>query len=68
MVEDSLRAWGQEKRETDLALERHPTLSAVGTGNGHSVRWNLCKLIGEHARHNGHADLLRERIDVRTGE
>ncbi|HEY2225672.1 DUF664 domain-containing protein [Actinomycetospora sp.] len=24
-------------------------------------------MIGEYARHNGHADLLRERIDGRTG-
>jgi len=26
------------------------------------------KLVGEYARHNGHADLLRERIDGQTGE
>jgi hypothetical protein len=24
-------------------------------------------MIGEYARHNGHADLIRERIDGRTG-
>ncbi|MBA2418767.1 MAG: DUF664 domain-containing protein [Nocardioidaceae bacterium] len=24
-------------------------------------------MIAEYARHNGHADLLRERIDGRTG-
>ena len=35
---------------------------------GRSVRWNLQKLVGEYARHNGHADLLRERIDGATGE
>jgi hypothetical protein len=28
----------------------------------------LQKLIGEYARHNGHADLIRERIDGQTGE
>jgi hypothetical protein len=33
-----------------------------------SVRWNLVKLIQEYARHNGHPDLLRERIDGATGE
>jgi hypothetical protein len=32
------------------------------------VRWNLLKVIQEYARHNGHADLLRERIDGATGE
>jgi Protein of unknown function (DUF664) len=36
--------------------------------NGRSVRWNLAKLVGEYARPNGHADLLRERIDGQTGE
>lgn len=33
-----------------------------------SLRWVLTHLIEEYARHNGHADLLRERIDGSTGE
>lgn len=33
-----------------------------------SLRWILCHLIEEYARHNGHADLLRESIDGVTGE
>jgi hypothetical protein len=33
-----------------------------------SVRWVFVHMIEEYARHNGHADLLRERIDGRTGE
>lgn len=33
-----------------------------------TVRWVLVHLIEEYARHNGHADLLRERIDGQTGE
>ncbi|WP_432563498.1 DinB family protein [Kineococcus sp. SYSU DK003] len=33
-----------------------------------SVRWVLVHLVEEYARHNGHADLLRERIDGATGE
>ncbi|MFF8954198.1 DinB family protein [Streptomyces sp. NPDC014894] len=32
-----------------------------------SLRWILVHVIGEYARHNGHADLLRERIDGATG-
>jgi uncharacterized damage-inducible protein DinB len=32
------------------------------------LRWILCHLIEEYARHNGHADLLRESIDGVTGE
>ncbi len=30
-------------------------------------RWVLIHVIEEYARHNGHADLLRERIDGVTG-
>jgi uncharacterized damage-inducible protein DinB len=32
-----------------------------------SLRWVYLHLIEEYARHNGHADLLRERIDGATG-
>ncbi|MFF7312524.1 DUF664 domain-containing protein [Streptomyces sp. NPDC008137] len=32
-----------------------------------SLRWVLIHMIEEYARHNGHADLLRERIDGVTG-
>ncbi len=33
-----------------------------------SVRWVCLHMIEEYARHNGHADLIRERIDGATGE
>jgi hypothetical protein len=33
-----------------------------------SVRWVVCHMIEEYARHNGHADLLREFVDGQTGE
>lgn len=33
-----------------------------------SLRWILVHMIEEYARHNGHADLLREAIDGQTGE
>jgi hypothetical protein len=32
------------------------------------IRWTFIHMIEEYARHNGHADLLRERIDGVTGE
>jgi hypothetical protein len=32
-----------------------------------SLRWVYLNMIEEYARHNGHADLLRERIDGATG-
>ena len=37
-------------------------------GRAPSLRWILCHLIEEYARHNGHADLLRESVDGVTGE
>ena len=33
-----------------------------------SLRWILVHMIEEYARHNGHADLIRESIDGVTGE
>jgi uncharacterized damage-inducible protein DinB len=33
-----------------------------------SLRWVFNHMIEEYARHNGHADLLRESIDGMTGE
>jgi len=32
------------------------------------LRWICVHMIEEYARHNGHADLLRERIDGATGD
>ena len=37
-------------------------------GRTPSLRWILCHMIEEYARHNGHADLIREAIDGETGE
>ena len=44
-------------------------LDATGrqrTGREVSMRWILNHMIEEYSRHNGHADLLRERIDGAT--
>jgi uncharacterized damage-inducible protein DinB len=38
------------------------------TGEQFSLRWIITHMIEEYARHNGHADLLRERIDGATGD
>jgi len=45
-------------------LARRP----LGDGSTPSLRWVLVHMIEEYARHNGHADLLREAIDGLTGE
>ncbi|HXY44279.1 MAG TPA: DinB family protein [Acidimicrobiales bacterium] len=33
-----------------------------------SLRWIVTHMIEEYARHNGHADLIRESVDGETGE
>ena len=43
--------------------------AADDTGReGLTLRWILLHMIEETARHNGHADLIREAIDGETGE
>jgi len=37
-------------------------------GDSPNLRWVIGHMIEEYARHNGHADLLREWVDVKTGE
>lgn len=37
-------------------------------GESPSLRWIMVHMIEEYARHNGHADLLREAVDGETGE
>lgn len=78
-AEDLRELWGQSvelSRELceDLRAERGAAgaLDAVFTRPGRdeqvSFRWVLTHMIEEYARHNGHADLLRERVDGMTGE
>lgn len=43
------------------------TVDSLGQGIV-SLRWILFHMLEEYARHNGHADLLREQIDGRVGE
>jgi uncharacterized damage-inducible protein DinB len=37
-------------------------------GSTHNLRWIMVHMIEEYARHNGHADLIREAIDGSAGE
>ena len=41
---------------------------ATDDGGAPSLRWILIHMIEEYARHNGHADLLREAVDGQVGE
>jgi len=45
-----------------------PIHAAAGDGTHASLRRLLCDLLEEYGRHTGHADLLREAVDGRTGE
>ena len=66
--EADLAAWQAEcdasrqaaaPRELDDTGDRH--------GRPYSLRWIYVHMIEEYARHNGHADLLRELIDRSVG-
>jgi uncharacterized damage-inducible protein DinB len=68
------QAWTSWRDEVEFALEfteQATDLSVVGTmSNGHTLQLRevLVHMIEEYARHCGHADLLRERIDGRVGQ
>jgi len=65
---DALATW---RAEIDRAREQCATRTLADTGRfaeqGVSLRWIYVHMIEEYARHNGHADLVRERIDGATG-
>jgi uncharacterized damage-inducible protein DinB len=65
----------ERSRHVIDALLRHGQTEALGqthpawNGRGRvSLRWVLVHMIEEYARHNGHADLIRQSIDGQTGE
>jgi Protein of unknown function (DUF664) len=59
----------EEIKQADAAAANSP-LDATFTHRGRALtlRFVYVHMIEEYARHNGHADLLRERIDGSTGE
>jgi uncharacterized damage-inducible protein DinB len=52
----------------DGGLDRRSATGDRRTGEKFSLRWIIVHMIEEYARHNGHADLIRESIDGETGE
>jgi len=46
----------------------HLAVKPSRSGELFNLRWIMLHMIEETARHNGHADLLRENIDGATGE
>ena len=63
--------WWRAVAESRAVLEGRSLdeLTAKEFPNGRmSLRWVVLHMIEEYARHNGHADLLRERLDGVVGE
>ncbi|WP_420036234.1 DinB family protein [Streptomyces sp. cg28] len=68
VVDAAYAALEREQAETDAALAKFTDLGErVGRDNV-AIRELLVHRIDEYARHSGHADLLRERIDGRVGQ
>lgn len=66
--EADLRAW-QEECDASRTAAASRDLDDTGLRHGKpcSLRWIYVHMIEEYARHNGHADLLRELTDERVG-
>jgi len=71
-VAEGFEYWRSECAHARDVVSKFASLDDVGAGqqkgSGFSVRWVLVHMIEEYARHNGHADLLRETIDGATGD
>jgi hypothetical protein len=73
VVAGAWNAWRAEAAFTDQFIATAPSLDITGQipdawRGPMSLRWVLVHVVEEYARHNGHADLLRERIDGRIGQ
>ena len=72
LVADAWATWRAEVAFAERFVADAPDLDVLGRddGDGTSIalREVLIHMIEEYARHNGHADLIRERIDGRVGQ
>lgn len=67
-VGTDLANWQAEVARAREIVAAAPSLDATSGNDDFSLRWILSHMIEEYARHNGHADLLRQAIDGTTGE
>jgi uncharacterized damage-inducible protein DinB len=69
-VAEAFRLWQAECDHARALVAAAPSIDVRGfRSRGYvSLRWVMTHMIEEYARHNGHADLLRERLDGSTGE
>ena len=65
--EAALAAWRVEVDASRRIIDRTASLDERGD-SGLPLRFWLVKTLNEYARHNGHADIVRELIDGTTGE
>lgn len=64
----ALPTWQAEIDRARRNCAAHPLDGTVAFMGGRvTLRWIYSHMIAEYARHCGHADLVRERIDGRTG-
>jgi uncharacterized damage-inducible protein DinB len=73
LVAQAWEVWRAEVAFADRFVAEAADLDVVGAREDRdrgpmSLRWVLVHMVEEYARHNGHADLLRERIDGRVGQ
>ena len=70
-VAEAWDAWRGEVAFAEQFVTDAPDLDVAGPDpwrGAISLRWVLVHMIEEYARHNGHADLLRQKIDGRVGQ
>lgn len=65
---DDLRILAEHQTRSREIMAPLDLDDTFGRAERYSARWVYLYLIKEYARHLGHADLLRERVDGATGE
>ncbi|MGY2063270.1 DinB family protein, partial [Nocardia gipuzkoensis] len=69
-ADEALRLWHSACDRSRAIADACESLDTFAvhepTSDRYSLGWILTHMIQEYARHNGHADLIRERIDGRT--
>jgi hypothetical protein len=66
-VRQAFDTWRTECARSRRIVAGTASLDQVNA-KGTPLRWVLLYVLREYARHNGHADLLRQAIDGTTGE
>lgn len=70
-VAEAFATWRAECDRAREIVAAAPSLEVAVTdrrGRTISLRWIMLHVLEEYARHNGHADLFRERIDGSVGD